>query len=247
MNSNQFDDQFNAITNSWNYWLSPIYDELVNEWYFNYSSFAEGIYDLCSDKHIRVISELCIGSWNAMKEIIDRFGDNITYQWIDLDTDMLNKCKFNLWGKEIKLLKWDISKAALPQKSDVIFSHSADPMIFWEDEWYISLALNSSTQFKEILLNVFHNLNKQGIFIINIEQRWKEFPDRFDVEILREQSKVKSRIIYTIIDSKDNEKYFLALEKIPELDMKSVNEIVKETGFIDFKIDKYNRFVVFKK
>ena len=247
MNSNQFNEKFNAITDAWNYWLSPIYDELVNEWYFDYSSFAEGIFSLLRNNKIAVISELCIGSWNAMKEMMYQFGDTILYQGIDIDIDMLNKCRLNLWEKWLDLIQWDISKTSLPQKSDIIFFHSADPMIFWQDQWDISLALNSKSQFKKILLNVFHNLNDDGVCIVNIEQRWKEFPGRFHVEILKEQSETINRIIYIITDLKDKKEYSLALEKAPELDIERVSEIIQEVGFIDFQIDKSNKFIVFKK
>lgn len=141
---------------------------------------------------------------------------------------------------KIKTTISSISGYSLGIIYDVIYSNSADPMIFWrEPNGQIVLSINSQLEFTRILDATKKHLISGGIFAINIEDREKWFPEKYstNVFIFRDTVTEKTKKIYRIMNKYSHQVYILALQKEEDLSTEKVFEIFYTHGFSPPTID----------
>jgi len=158
----------NEYNNYYSWEIAKFYDLITSNGYYDYEKLARIIKSILGNR--RKILEVGIGTGNIAIPLAKQGFD---VDGIDLSWPILNIAREKVIseGLKIGLYRQDCSELNLPFKYDAVLSHGGVPVyIRGKEDLIFESYLPTLEENYKVLQNVFHHLDRNGLFIANIQK-----------------------------------------------------------------------------
>lgn len=235
----------NKYNNYYSQEIAKFYDLITSNGYYDYERLVTIIKLILGNR--RKVLEVGIGTGNIAIPLA-KHGFNV--DGIDSSRPMLDIAREKVVreGLQIGLYQQDCSELDLPVKYDAVLSHGGIPVyIRGKEDLIFESYLPTFEENYKALQNVFHHLNGNGRFIVNIQ---KEHDARETLE-LGDNLYYSSSVEYsgdfvrkTHYVTRGDEILMEQAFDIRRFDRKTIDDILKQIGFRILGEDKTASFYV---
>lgn len=235
----------NKHNNYYSWEIAEFYDLITDNGYYDYEKLVGVIESILGDR--RKILEVGIGTGNIAiplaKQGFDVDGIDSSWPMLDIAREKVARERL-----QIGLYQQDCSELDLPAKYDAVLSHGGVPVyIRGKEDLIFESYLPTLEENYKALQNVFHHLNGNGRFIVNIQkdhdaQETLELGGNLYYSCSIEYSGDFIRKTHYV--TRRGEILMEQTFEIRRFDRKAIDEVLKQIGFRILGEDKTASFYV---